>query len=211
MNETKSFTNSEEAHLCCHKHALIPFWTDYLQSAYFPCLLPAPHLYYRCQIQWHWCSFLQSEAELYSQHSSFRVSDTKQIRHEQCQQCDSSLWCIQKRLYSAPCAPLHVHSPLFSCCFAATVHDPAGQCRAGPWPWLKYRNEKELSKLQEGGKYLYLLCFICLWSIIFYLHFIQSSNKSSLCFASYMHGAAGRCVGTESWRSVINDYRSYTL
>lgn len=58
-------------------HALILFCTHYLQSTWFPCLLTASHLYYRCQIQWHWCSLLQPRSELYRQHSSFRVSDTK--------------------------------------------------------------------------------------------------------------------------------------
>lgn len=202
-------SNSEGAFLCCHKHSLIPFWTDYLQSAYFSCLLSASHLYYRCQIQWHWCSFLQSGAELHSQHSSFRVSDTKQIWHTQCQQRDVSLWCIQKRLYSAPCAPLHVLSPSFSCCFTATVLDPAGECRARAWPQLKYRDEKELSKLEEGGEYLYLLCIICLGTSSFYL--IQSSDKSSQCLVPYMQAAAGCCTQSESWRSVINDYRSCML
>ena len=43
----------------------------------------------------------------------------------------------------------------------------------------KYRNGKKSSKAEEGGKYLYLLCCICLWNIVFHLHLIQSSNKSS--------------------------------
>lgn len=54
-----SFTNTEGAPLRCHQHALIPFWTDYLQSSWFLCLFTASHPHCCCQIPRHWCSFLQ--------------------------------------------------------------------------------------------------------------------------------------------------------
>lgn len=175
--ETKSLRNSEGAYLCCQKHALIPFWTDYLQSTWFPCLLAASHLYYRCQIQWHWCS----GSELYSQRGSFRVSGTKAYvtyavpaaRH-----C-FSLVHTKKALLYALCAStcsLSLVLLLLCCNCARACRTVQSTCLATT---KKYRNRKKSSKAEEGGKCLYLLCCICLRNIAFYLNLIQSSNKSS--------------------------------
>lgn len=62
----------------------------------------------------------------------------KQIWQMQCQQHNvTSLWCPGKRLHSAHRVSLHILSPLCSNCFAATVREPAGQCRARAQPQLR--------------------------------------------------------------------------
>lgn len=104
--------------------------------------------------------------------------------------------------------------PVHHCMFSL-LHFPAAllQLRLtlqdSAWPQLKHRNEKELSKPEEGAEYLYLLCFICLGTSSF--HLIQSSNKGSQCLVPYTQAAAGCCARSESWHSVINDYRSCML
>lgn len=76
----------------------------------------------------------------------------KQVWQMQCQWHNvTSLWCPGKRLHSTHYVPLHILSPLCSGYFAATVREPAGQCRACAWPQL--RNTGMGKIIKRGGRW----------------------------------------------------------
>lgn len=106
----------------------------------------------------------------------------KQIWHMQCQLHDAvSLWCIRKRLYSAPRVPLPVISPLCSCCFLATVPEPAGQCRARAWPQPRNTGMgKSHQRLREAGIiFIYFAAFVCGTSSFIFMWFSQVTKAPS--------------------------------
>lgn len=107
-------------------------------------------------------SLLQSGSEFYSQHGPFRVSGKKTNLTYAVPAAQR--FSLEHTTKGFPlCVPLHVLSPLCSRCFAATVCEPVGQCRASAW--TQHRNtgmgKSHQRQTKMGSICIYLAAFIC--------------------------------------------------